>query len=142
MDRNVVIATVLIGLIMFVWLYVLSPPPLPPPVEDQATVDTVEVAEPPEAEPLTTPPQAVLPALTGDSTMIAAQTGEERFITVETDRYQARFSTKGGTLVSFKLKDYKKFDQQTPVQLVDTMGIGAVGLEFQTPEGHNQDTRI
>ncbi len=143
MDRNVVIATVLIGLIMFVWLYLLSPPPPPPPVNDQATVDTLELVAPPpepEAIPLTTPPQAVLPAV-GDSTMIAAQTGEEQFITVDTDLYQARFSTKGGTLVSFELKQYKKFDQQTPVQLVDTTASGALGLVFTTPASHVVDTR-
>ena len=142
MDRNVVIATVLIGLIMFVWLYLLSPPPPPPlSLDDLTTVDTVEVvAPPPEAIPLTTPPQAVLTAV-GDSTMIAALTGEERFITVDTDVYQARFSTKGGTLVSFELKQYKQFDQQTPVQLVDTTASGALGLVFTTPASHVVDTR-
>lgn len=143
MDRNVVIATVLIGLIMFVWLYILSPPPPPPSVADQPMVDTVQVAEPPPppaAVPLTTPAQA-LQSATVDSTMLAAQTGEARFITVDTDLYEARFSTRGGTLVSFELKDYKKFDQQTPVQLVDTAAGGALGLVFTTPASHVVDTR-
>ena len=102
MDRNVVTATILIVLILFVWMYFLSPPP--PPVEEQAGVDTVEVVVPPavesEIEPLTAPPQAVRSAV-GDSTLIEAQEGVARFITVDTDLYRARFSTKGGTLVSF-----------------------------------------
>ena len=142
MDRNVVIATVLIGLIMFVWLYLLSPPP-PPPVEDQAMADTTDVVAPlpePQAQPLTTPTQAV-PPVVGDPALAEVLTGEERFITVDTDVYQARFSTKGGTLVSFELKAYKQFDQETAIELVDTTAGGAIGIEFQTPEGHNQDTR-
>ena len=145
MDRNVVIATVLIGLIMFVWLYLLSPPPPPPvPLDDQTAADSAQVVAPPpepEAVPLTTPPQAVQPSTVGDSTLVAAQTGQERFITVDTDVYQARFSTKGGTLVSFELKEYKQFDQETAVQLVDTTAGGALGLVFTTPASHVVDTR-
>ena len=58
MDRNVVIATVLIGLIMFVWLYLLSPPSPPPlPLDDQTTVDTLELVAPPP-EPVPSPIRA------------------------------------------------------------------------------------
>ena len=138
MDRNVVIATILIVLILFVWMYFVAPPP-PPPAEDATLVDTVQVVEPrvePEVQALT-----ALPTVVADSTLAGVLDGEERFITVDTDLYQARFSTKGGTLVSFALKDYKQFDQITPVQLVDTTGQGALGLEFQSPQGRNRDTR-
>ncbi|MFQ5572092.1 MAG: membrane protein insertase YidC [Rhodothermales bacterium] len=143
MDRNVVIATVLIGLIMFVWLYFLSPPPPPPPpVEDQAIADTVDVAPLPDEslEQPDRPPQPLQPAIV-DSTVAAAMQGEERFITVETDLYTARFSTKGATLVSFTLKEYKQFDQTTPIELIDTTAGGAIGLVFTTPASHNEDTR-
>ncbi len=142
MDRNVVIATILIVLILFVWMYFL-PQPQPPTTEDAAPVDTVQVAEPsatPEVVPLTAPPQAATSA-TIDSTIAGAQEGEERFITVDTDIYEARFSTKGGTLVSFLLKEYYQFDQETPIQIVDTTAGGALGLVFTTPVSHVVDTR-
>ena len=138
MDRNVVTATILIVLILFVWMYFVAPPP-PPTAEDAAPVDTVQVVEPPpapEVQALTAPPPVV-----PDSTIAGVLDGEERFITVDTDLYQARFSTKGGTLVSFELKEYQQFDQITPVQIVDTTGQGALGLEFQSPGGRNRDTR-
>ena len=143
MDRNVVIATVLIGLIMFVWLYFLTPPPQPQPIgEEQAIADTQVVAEPepeiPEDE-LVTAPQTSLSAT--DSVMAAAQQGEAQIITVDSDLYQAQFSTQGGTLVSFVLKEYKKFDQVTPVQLVDSSAGGALSMVFTTPTSHLIDTR-
>ncbi|HMB93875.1 MAG TPA: membrane protein insertase YidC [Rhodothermales bacterium] len=143
MDRNVVIATVLIGLIMFVWLYFLTPPPQPQPVgEEQAIVDTQVVAQPEPEIPqdeLVTAPQTTISAT--DSVMAAAQEGEAQLITVDSDLYQAQFSTKGGTLVSFVLKEYFKFDQETPVQLVDSSAAGALSMVFTTPTSHLIDTR-
>ncbi len=140
MDRNVVIATILIGLIMFVWLFWLTPPPQPPPAEEPAAADTQAVAPEPEPDVAAAPPTSLPPAVL-DSTLAGAQQGQARFITVDTDLYTARFSTKGATLVSLELKDYKKFDQTTPVQLVDTAGAGALGLVFTTPSSHLVDTR-
>lgn len=142
MDRNVVIATVLIGLIMVVWLYFLAPQPPPiEPVDGPVAVDTQSVA-PPSEQPLVTPsPQEPPLAAVLDSTLAGAQEGEERFITVESDMYQARFSTKGGTLVSFELKEYLKFDQETPIQIVDPDGNGALSMVFTTPANHVIDTR-
>ncbi len=131
MDRNVVIATVLIMGILLVWMSTIEPEPIP---EGTAPVDTAEVVEEPVRE------------LRAESVDVAADsalmtTGDERIITVETDLYEAKFSTKGATLVSFTLKNYKQFDQRTPVQLIDTLGAGALGLEFQSPGGRNLDTR-
>ena len=144
MDRNVVTATILIVLILFVWMYFLAPPPPPPPTAEEApTVDTIpapDASAEPDVQALTAPPQTVSTAVI-DSTIAGAQEGQERFVTVETDLYQARFSTKGATLVSFLLKDYKQFDQQTPVQLVDSTAGGALGLVFTTPASHVVDTR-
>jgi hypothetical protein len=76
-DRNVVIATVLIGLIMFVWLYFLSPTPQPQPVGEEQTIADTQVVAQPEAEipadELVTAPQTSLAAT--DSVMTAAQQG-------------------------------------------------------------------
>ncbi len=131
MDRNVVIATVLIMGILLVWMTVFQPPPAP---VDAPVEDTVAVEEEPVSEVRT----AAID-LAAD-TFIVTQ-GAERLIAVETDLYRAQLSTKGATLVSFELKEYNKFDQLTPVQLVDSLGPGALGMEFQTPGGRNLDTR-
>ena len=131
MDRNVVIATVLIMGILLVWMTVFQPPP---PAVDTPGPDTVEVEEEPATEDRTTAVE-----LAAD-TFIVTQ-GAERIVEVETSLYRAQVSTKGATPVSFEFKEYWNFDQQTPVQLVDTLGPGALGMEFQTPGGRNLDTR-
>lgn len=136
MDRNVVIATVLIAIIMLVWMVWLAPPPGEVPSAQEPPADTAAVAAQQEAV-VAAPPDPLAP----DTTLLAPQAGTARLITVETDLYEAQFSTKGATLVSFRLKEYTKFDQQTPVQLVDTTGVGALALFFQTPSSHNVDTR-
>ena len=145
MDRNVVIATVLITLIMLAW-FALMPAPEPPPPSDLASQDTSLVQDQqPQDDPVIAADQPttlnpIAPAVI-DSTLQGVQDGEERRITVENDLYEAVFSTKGATLVSFKLKDYLKYDQATPVQLVDTTHPGALSLLFTTPSSHNADTR-
>ena len=142
MDRNVVIATVLIALIMIVWLTWLTPPLPPPPdptVLDTLTTD-VPADEPVADEPVVDEPVAAAP-VAFDSTLAGALEGEERFITVETDLYTARFSTKGATLVSFTLKKYTGADHETPVQLIDSTRHGALSLAFTTPGSRNVDTR-
>ncbi len=131
MDRNVVIATVLIMGILLVWMYMMEPP-LPPdggPRADSLLVE--EVADP-------VPTREVVRVV--EDSMVVSD-GSERFILVETDLYEALFSTKGGTIVSFRLKQYTQFDQETAVGLVDTLVAGALGLEFQTPGGRNLDSR-
>lgn len=140
MDRNVVTATVLITLILLVWFYFITPP-LPPPTDPQTTDSTLVSQDPVEATPPTENLPAPVPLVVVDSTIAGAQEGEEQIITVNTDLYEAQFSTKGATLVSFILKEFKQFDQETPVQIVDTTKAGALGLFFTTPASRNVDTR-
>lgn len=155
MDRNVVIATVLVAIIMFVWLWVFAPPQPTVPAGDPAVQE--EFAEDSQATERTTTGGDTLGPGSGDvlsgeelsatesvapdTSLVAALAGEARFITVDTDLYRAVFSTKGATLLSFSLKEYRKFDQETPVQMVDTTGSGALGIAFTTPRSHLVDTR-
>lgn len=137
MDRNVAIATVLIAVILFVWLWWLSPPPpAGPTLQERPTEEVPGVVEGEEVEPAEeTPP------VEADSLLAGVQQGEARQIVVDTDLYQAVFSSRGATLTSFILKEYTKFDQETPVQLVDTTGQGALSLVFTTPTNRVVDTR-
>ncbi len=134
MDRNVVIATLLTALIMFLWLWWLAPPPQPTPsTRDTLHLDTSEAS----ADTATLAQQAPL----FDTLLLAARNGQARTLTIETDLYQAQLSTRGATLVSLKLKRYKQYDFETPVQLVDTTKPGALSLVFTTPTNHLVDTR-
>ncbi len=137
MDRNVVIATVLISLILVVWFTWLTPPPSAvPPAGEEVVVDTAAVDD---LDASTGKLRDEIPALPLDSTMTAD--APRREITVVSDLFAATFSTQGGTLTSFELSEYTKFDQKTPVQLVSKNQVGALGLVFTTPSNHVIDTR-
>ncbi|MEX0600746.1 MAG: membrane protein insertase YidC [Rhodothermales bacterium] len=146
MDRNVVIATVLIAIIMFIWLWMLGPtPPAEPTAQEGPPADTQQVEEAPGAPDGSDAPQpdsAEEQDLVDRYTSLdAVMTGRARPITVVTDLYEATFSTKGATLTSFVLKEYNKFDQVTPVQMVDTTGQGVLGVAFTTPNSRLFDSR-
>lgn len=105
MDRNVVIATVLIMGILLIWMYVVTPPPseLQPVAPDTTqVVESIGVEEEPDIQGVT-----ALPPAASDTTLDAASVGTERRITVDTDLYTAELSTKGATIVRFRLKDCK-----------------------------------
>jgi len=138
-DRNVVTATVLIGLIMMVWLYWLAPPAAQQQSVDSTGVATgiPEVVEPEEAAPLL---QSTLDVVS-DSVYIDLQQGEEQLITVESDLYTAVLSTKGATIKSFILKEYKRHDRESQVQLIEETDIGALALVFTSPSSQIVDTR-
>ena len=149
-QRNVLIAVVLIALVSFVWMWYTTPGVEQKPSSQEQPITDTSAAQQREqmveqerlegdAQEEDEEQQALAPV--ADSALAGAQQGEARRITVETDLYEAVFSTKGATPVSFKLKEYQQFDQETPVQLVDTSNAGALSLAFTTPENHNVDTR-
>jgi YidC/Oxa1 family membrane protein insertase len=150
-DRNAITASILIGLILVVWMTWLSPEP-PPQNEPVPADGTEQLGEVGQADARTTAPgeelpfadedpTTVLPGVSSDSLLAAAQTGEEREIVVQNDLYTATFSTKGATLTGFELRTYTKFDQETPVEIVSQEEAGALGLLFTTARSANLDTR-
>lgn len=143
MDKNVVTATVLIALIMVVWMTVLAPEapvdvPLDDRREDARSIPDDDVFQAPPEIPV---PGAVPAIVEGDSTVAGTQEGVVRDITVETNMYTAVFSTRGGTLISLKLKEYAKFEEDAPVELVDSTKGGALSTVFTTPDNRVYDTR-
>lgn len=148
-QRSVLIGSTLIALILFVWMWYTTPgveqkpssqePPITDTteaVEEERMVEQQRRADQ-QAEEGTEPGLAAV----ADSSIAGAQDGTARRITVETDLYEAVFSTKGATPVSFILKEYKQFDQETPVQIIDTTNAGALAMVFTTPQNHLVDTR-
>lgn len=138
MDRNAVIASVLIAIIMMVWLVWLQP--TPPPASPPSPADTLAATTPTAPEP---PSDAIsdIPSPPQDSLLAPARTGTARQIVVDHPLYRATFSTKGATLVSFVLKAYPRYDRLSPVEMVDTTKGGALSLAFTTPNNHLVDTR-
>ncbi len=126
---------------MMVWLYMMAPEPVPPserPVP--GAVDTTKAPPVVEAAPERRQLATTLPAMT-DSLLAAATTGAERKIAVANDLYEAVFSTRGATLTSFKLKRFENANDGRSVQIVDTLGAGALAMVFTTPASHSVDSR-
>jgi YidC/Oxa1 family membrane protein insertase len=63
----------------------------------------------------------------------------ERFFTIETDNYIAKISSNGGTIASWKLKHYDKWDK-TKVQLIKPYAR-EFGLEFSSVDGKKIDAK-
>ncbi len=158
-QRNLIIATVLFALIMFGWTFWFGPQPpsrqaaAPDSTEQTQSAPTAQADSAERAPSDTTARAAADPATASrttaaevdvpdDATTAAARTGTARAIVVDTDLYQAVFSTKGGTLRRFTFKNYKNFDQETPVELIEpAQERGATALSFTTPERRPVDTR-
>jgi YidC/Oxa1 family membrane protein insertase len=162
-QRNVIIATILVAVIMFGWMFWFSPRPQQQSQQTSGPADTTQQTKSPSAaadtapdkeaadttqsstvgaQTETTPDQAAPPeAPEPDSVTAAALKGTARDIVVETDLYTAVLSTKGGTIQRFTLKEYDQFNQQDPVQIVDTTAGGTLSLSFTTPTRRQVDTR-
>jgi YidC/Oxa1 family membrane protein insertase len=153
----VIIATVLMAVIMFVWMFWMGPTPAERTGATSDTTQTEQTTSPsanaPDtaATPDTTAESPSTTAGAPDTTIPeppegtvvpqAARQGPARSIVVETELYTAVLSTKGATLKRFTLKEYLQFDQEHPVQLVDTTGAGALALALTTTDSRLLDTR-
>jgi len=164
-QRNVIIATILVAVIMFAWMFWFSPPPQQQQSpQASGPVDTTQQTQQSAAAATDTPStdaptgttqtaetgtqsesrraqNAQPDAPAADSITAAALEGERRDIVVETDLYTAVLSTKGGNIQRFTLKEYLQFNQTDPVQIVDTTAGGTLSLSFRTPTGKQVDTR-
>jgi YidC/Oxa1 family membrane protein insertase len=110
MDRNTIIAFILIALIFIVWQMVWvnnAPTPVP---QTAAPVDSLVADSIAKV-------RVVVPVVDSSALALAADTSAARIdsipevlIDVETDHYRARLSNKGGGIVSLKLKNYRYAD--------------------------------
>ncbi|MBI3189698.1 MAG: membrane protein insertase YidC [Ignavibacteriales bacterium] len=139
MDRNTVIAFVLIGLILMVWMYITAPPPKPP---QQISQDTTAVQ--PKHDSVKIPVHEPTDSLTAQDTLgnyfAPLAVGEKKTIFIETELYNAKISTKGGSLKSWELTKFKTWDQ-LPVNLIDERKGGDFHLLFSTSESKVVNTK-
>ncbi len=139
MDRNTVVAFVLIGIILMVWMYITAPPPKPP---QQLVQDTTSIQTKPDS--LKQPAPEITDSLTAQDTLgnyfAPLATGEKKTIFIETELYNAKISSKGGSLKSWELTNFKTWDK-LPVNLIDERKGGDFHLLFSTSEGKVVNTK-
>jgi YidC/Oxa1 family membrane protein insertase len=141
LDRNALIGILLMSLLLGVWM-VYTAPSQEQAARQQATADSVAAVEEARARPSAdaeigpdTPDALATPT---DSAF--ATTGADRLVTVRTDRYEATFSTRGGTLVRFRLLGFNHATTTEPVELVSDQA-GALAIGFVPPQGAYLDSR-
>lgn len=140
MDRNTVLAFILIGLVLMLWLWYNTPDPS---TIQKMSQDTTQVQTSPKKE---------TEAITSKSESISKQEGEKefvdtlgvyfsnielgknRYLTVETPLYKVEINSTGGKFNRVFLKKYKEW-YGGHVQLINTKDGGDLNLSFVTRDG-------
>ena len=131
MDKRTILAIVLslIVVVCYQMFFMKPQPKQPAPPVEQAQKGTVQKAPqavPPAQKPETAKPEMPAGAAPAGQEFVSAKGQEiEKDITVNTPLYTAVFSTRGGALKSFKLKQFQKAltSQNDPIELVDLNGF-------------------
>ncbi len=149
MDRNSILGFILIGVILVVWLYFQSknsPPQQKDQQQTQQPGDTVKKQERTDTNKTVIQPQndSVIFSETATDKLgtyfSKFEKGEDKVIMVETDKYYAEFSTKGGSLIKFEVKGFKTWDGY-PVQLLELDKGAEINMLFNSSDGKLIDTK-
>ena len=156
MDRNTIIAFVLIGAILVIWLFINTPEKSEQTRKEQDTTTTVEKKEEelPKSiveEKITTSNNEIKEEST-QGIFSAAAIDEGRIITVETDLAIYELSTKGGNFHKVFLKKFNNWYSagvngeenfyKTSVQLVNNSIGNAYNISFISNEGKAINTGL
>jgi len=138
MDRNTITGFILLAL-MSVGFFVYSSREQQKAAKERAAIETIANAGKAEAiapvDSTEIRKQAVINSL-GSFANLA--TGEAQKITVETDDAVYTFDSKGGTISSVQLRDFKTYDKQ-PLELFNSEK-NKLGLSFVTNENKSINT--
>ena len=144
MDRNSIIALVLIFLIFLLWepyVRLIYPPVESPETVAQPLEPEEEIEVSPEQEELQTQPgrEALLPE-SPQSQLGSIQRTElpEQKITIESEYYTGVISSKGGTIEEWILKNYPD-PSGFPVNIIRENDTGNLGISFLSSEGYLVD---
>jgi len=136
MDKRTVTAVILSLIVLIGWSIIqkqLNPPAVPPPdgIPGEQIVSTPQVPDRQQRqqkEPLATPVVSEPAVITGD---IGSS------IVVETDLYKAVFSTQGGVISYWELKQYTEQGNNIPVVLLKEPGvIPPLSIILEGPDRH------
>ncbi|PKN60838.1 MAG: membrane protein insertase YidC [Deltaproteobacteria bacterium HGW-Deltaproteobacteria-11] len=131
MDKKALIAIVLSVLVVFIYQTYFAPPP--PPKKPDTTIKETPAA-PAAKQAMAPAPERKAPVPAKAKPASAPALIQEKEIAVDTKLYKAVFTTKGGTLKSFKLKDYRKTPAKD-AELIELVRIkegmpGPLGMTF------------
>ena len=147
MDKRTIIAFIVIGLIFVGWMYLTMPqaPQTPPPSTQDTlstAVDTVMEEIPGQKEQVPVDTDVVDQLSEDDSLFAKFQKMPVDTVIVETEKYIARFSGKGGSLISFKFKEYNYNNGDTlPIEMVPDWADQVLNFEFPDAERRDFDLR-
>lgn len=130
MDRNAIIGFLLIGLILILFpMYQRKVIGVKPPVQESRQEPAPQV---PPHEAVGAGQETPVPEKQGEKSIAAMpQSGKVETVRIETNRFRGVISSLGGgTLLSWKLKDYKG-ESGEPVELVPEGAAGNFGLMLQ-----------
>ncbi len=108
MEKKTILAIALSVAVVFIYQFFFAPKSVPNKAgKEPARVE--QQAQTEKSQPQAQASAPAMPASGGEktTTTVAQKTGIEKEITVETPLYKAVFSTKGATLRSFQLKNFK-----------------------------------
>ncbi|HZV13193.1 MAG TPA: membrane protein insertase YidC [Candidatus Kapabacteria bacterium] len=140
-DTKAFIGFVIIGLLIAVWLWFVSPPvkvvkTKKPSDTTQVKIDSVKVNAPAaQADTAAVVVSDSAKTINAFGNMFARfSRGEEKDITIHTSLYIAVLSSHGGALKQFQLAQYKTWNGY-PVQLIDQSGPTELNVLFESGEG-------
>jgi len=140
MDRNSVLAFILIGLVLMLWLWYNTPDPSKMPKKKQ---DSTQVQIPKKEESEITKPDTVKASTQKENKEINdtlgvyfsnVELGTNRFFTIETPLLKVEINSTGGKFNRVFLKTYKEW-YGGQVQLINTKDGGDLNLSFVTKDG-------
>lgn len=152
MDRQSIIGFVLIGVVLTVWMMYTSTKPQ----QQQKQIQTTEqiahkdsVVTKPQSDPVLSKATAERKTTQKKKSLVedkfgkyfsSNNTGSTKTITIETERYTAVVSSKGGLITSWTMKQYLSWDKH-PVQLISDSTSGDFSLLFTTTDGKLINTK-
>lgn len=145
MDKRSILGFVLIGVILMAWLYFQSENPKKNEQKKQETQKT-DTTKPNEKIDTTKKVikkdtvQVVQPNTDFGTIFSAVEKGEEKNIIIETDKYIAELSSKGGSIKKFELKGFKTWNGY-PVQLLKLDKGNDLNMIFNSTEGKMINTK-
>src|SRR4030095_11471452 len=123
MDRNSIIGFVLIGIILLGWLYFQNKNSDQKQKETHKTEQQQTKQQAPDTTKKTPPVDTTKKQVVKDtvqenlavnekygSIFSKFEKGEDKVIMIETDKFYAEFSTKGGALIKYEVKGFKTWD--------------------------------
>lgn len=157
MDKRSIAGFILIGVVLMVWLYWNSTNQEKTIKENRLRLDSLKAIEQTTKKPADTNQTKTAPVTTNDSlandslrlkfgTLFSSKaigntnTPSEQTITVENEKVTMEFSTYGGGLKKYTIKNYETWDNH-PLQLVDWKSGRELHLLFTSKEGRLINTR-